>query len=157
MGLGRVDAAARDHPSAAAHFESALKLQPGASRVHYSLGLAYRALGRREEAESHLASYGQMDVSFPDPVLNELSAATSGAEQHARAASSAMLREQYDVAAREYLLVLESDPDDAEARRALGKALWKLGDVAGLRSSNTARPCVWSRTTPTAATAWDWC
>jgi len=130
-GLGRVEAALRNNQAAAAHFEQALELQPGASRVHYSLGLAYRGLGERSKAESHLASYGQVDVTFPDPVLVALSGSASGAAAHARAAASAMMREQYDVAAREYVAVLESDPDDAEARRSLGTAWWRLGDLEG--------------------------
>lgn len=128
-GLGRVDAAAKDYEAAVEHFETALELQPGASKIHYQLGLAYRSLGKREEAESHLEAYGRVEVGFPDPVLGALKQAASGAAAHLQAANHALVRGENELAEREYRKVLAIEPDHVESRRSLGLALWRMGNL----------------------------
>jgi tetratricopeptide (TPR) repeat protein len=130
-GLGRVEAASKAYEAAVAHFEAALELQPAASKIHYPLGLAYRALGRRAEAESHLEAYGRVEVGFPDPVLGRLKQAASGAAAHLQAASHALVRGEYELAEREYRKALAIEPDNAESRRSLGLSLWRLEDLDG--------------------------
>jgi tetratricopeptide (TPR) repeat protein len=126
-GLGRIEAAAKAYEAAVEHFEAALELQPGATKIHYPLGLAYRSLGRRDEAELHLEAYGRVEVGFPDPVLGALRQAASGAAAHVQAANHALVRGDNELAEREYRKALAIEPDHAESRRALGLALWRMG------------------------------
>src|SRR6185436_8419774 len=58
FGLGRIAAAEGNLQAAADQFQQVLAAQPQATAVHNSLGLTLRRLGRKEEAEAHLARAG---------------------------------------------------------------------------------------------------
>jgi tetratricopeptide (TPR) repeat protein len=73
LALARGDAA-----TAAAMLERALAAEPRADRLRYPLGMAYRALGRREEAAAQLARAGPTGVRARDPLLEEVMALRTG-------------------------------------------------------------------------------
>jgi len=67
LGLGRVLLERRDYGRAASVLEQAVARDPGDKLAHYSLGLAYRGLGRLEEAQAELeAGAGGRNRYLPD-------------------------------------------------------------------------------------------
>jgi tetratricopeptide (TPR) repeat protein len=72
FGLGRIAAGRGRHAEAIDHLKRAIALFPQFGAAHYALALAYRAAGRREEAQASLqqhAQYGARWPALPDPVL----------------------------------------------------------------------------------------
>ncbi len=130
-GLGRVAAAAGDAAAAAGYFERVLELQPFATSVNHALGLAYRKLGRLEEAREQLERGGDAGVQIKDPLLVSLIELGKSAEIYLLRAGQAMDSERWDHAAALYPKALEIDPTDFMAHKALAFALEKLGDLDG--------------------------
>ncbi len=130
-GLGRVAAASGDHAAAAGYFERVLELQPFATSVNHALGLAYRKLGRLEDARRHLEQGGDAEVQVNDPLLVSLIELGKSAEIYLLRAGQAMDSERWDQAAALYPKALEIDPTDFMAHKALAFALEKLGDLDG--------------------------
>src|SRR5258707_8097168 len=69
-GLGQVALSQRSYAEAVNYLEKALRLLPGASRIHYSLAMAYRGLGDTERATSHLAEQGTVGARASDPLMD---------------------------------------------------------------------------------------
>ncbi len=147
-GLGKVAAARGDDRGAVDHFERALELQPGATGVHHTLGLAYRGLGDLDKARYHLGQGGETEVRFADPLLSSMVELGRSAELYRLRAGLALREQRYQRAAELYRQVLAIDPSSFGDRKALGFSLEKLGDVEGavaeleeaLRSSTRGDP-----------------
>jgi tetratricopeptide (TPR) repeat protein len=77
-GLGEVALRERRFEEAIAHFRAALDRVPQASSVHYSLAMAYRGLGRLDEARSHLQQRGAAGITVGDPVVDSLQTLVRG-------------------------------------------------------------------------------
>ena len=138
--LGKLAAARAEHRAAIEHFRQVLELQPQATRVHYPLALAYRAVGDLEDAERHIGARGDGTVLFPDPWLDELQRVARGAGSLINAAGRAFTEGRFDDAVHGYRRAIESDPRDAEAHRGLALTLERLGDVDGaFDAMSTAR------------------
>jgi tetratricopeptide (TPR) repeat protein len=71
-GLGRTALSAGRHGEAIDLFTRALIDQPQGSVVHYSLAQAYRRVGDLEAAEKQLALRGEVEVRFPDRLVDTL-------------------------------------------------------------------------------------
>jgi len=112
-GLGKVATMRGEHADAVALFAEVLELQPEAAVVEYQLGQAYRKLGNLEQAREHLRRRGEEEVSFPDPLGDQVAWLALGA-------------------AFEVLQTLAADMDDFSERDFLGFALSQLGDVEGV-------------------------
>ena len=69
---GEVALAQARPAEAVAALEEALRREPRASRLHHLLGMAYRDLGRADEARAHLAQAGAVGVRAQDPLLDEV-------------------------------------------------------------------------------------
>jgi len=69
VGLGRVSLAARDYTRAIEHLKAALRLNRGATSVHYLLASAYRGAGQVERADIHLRQRGPIQAGPPDQFL----------------------------------------------------------------------------------------
>lgn len=135
FGLGRVALAQGDARAAAEHFEAALKSQPGASEIRSPLAIAYRKLGRLDDARAALAGYGEGRVTFPDPILDEVAHRNAGSRQYALAGTAALRDKRFAEAAAAYRKALEADPGDAAVWADLGVALQGLQDLAGAEQS----------------------
>ncbi|HKV09347.1 MAG TPA: tetratricopeptide repeat protein [Thermoanaerobaculia bacterium] len=135
FGLGRVALAQGDARAAAEHFEAALKSQPGASEIRSPLALAYRKLGRLDDAKAALAGYGDGRVTFPDPILDEVAHRNAGSRQYVVAGTAALRDKRFAEAAAAYRKALEADPGDAAVWADLGVALQGLQDLAGAEQS----------------------
>jgi tetratricopeptide (TPR) repeat protein len=127
-GLGRTALARQAYEQAAKYFEQALSLDPQATLLHYHLALAYRGLGRLDEATTQLRRKGDRDVQFGDPLLDELSTAIESGYSHEHLGTEAMNRRDYAAAIAQFRRGLELAPDDASLRQRLGTALSLSGD-----------------------------
>ena len=135
FGLGRVALAQGDAKAAAGHFEAALKSQPGASEVRSPLAIAYRKLGRLDDARAAIAGYGEGRVTFPDPILDEVARLNAGSRQYVLAGTAALRGKRFAEAAAAYRKALETSPGDAAVWADLGVALEGLRDLAGAEQS----------------------
>ena len=131
FGLGRTALARRDYGRATDYLEQALSLEPKASIVHYRLALAYRGLGRLEEAGAHLRQRGDADIGLSDPLLDELSGTVHSEFTYEHLGIRALDRRDFAGAAGYFRQALELAPDDPSPRHRLGMALALNGDVRG--------------------------
>ncbi len=132
-GLGRLALQERDFETAARHLEAALELDPGAARIHYSLGLAYRGLGRREEAAEHMARgsdrHGTAGAGLDDPLMAEVLALKRGSRLHGRRGSLAFAGGEFARAVEQARKAVAANPADATGHLNLGAALLRAGDA----------------------------
>ncbi|MEA2604645.1 MAG: hypothetical protein QOF89_5637 [Acidobacteriota bacterium] len=135
FGLGRVTLARGDAAAAAGHFEAALAAQPGASEIRSPLGLAYRKLGRLDDARAVLAGYGDGRVTFPDPLLEQVAALSSGSRQYVASGTTALREKRFAEAAEAFRKALEIDSKDGTLWANYGVALAGLRDLAGAERS----------------------
>ncbi len=129
QGLAQLDLEAGDAESAAARFEEVLQLQPEAGSVHHTLGLAYRQLGRLEEAEAALGRGATGEVVFPDRLVERLEELAISSGAFLRRGNRALAAGRYEDAAGFYRRAVEADPAAVEARRNLAQALVQSGQV----------------------------
>jgi tetratricopeptide (TPR) repeat protein len=121
-GLGRVEAA-RGHTAAAAErFLEATRMFEAFGAAHYALALAYRDLGREEEARQRLALYQKHLLGVPpldDPVSDQVRQLKGGALQHL--AEGVRLGQANDLAGsvREHEHALQADPTLVQAHANL--------------------------------------
>jgi tetratricopeptide (TPR) repeat protein len=83
LGLGRIAEAGGDHGAAITHLERAVALFPEWGAAYYTLALAYRAVGRMDEAQRALERHAQYGARWPaldDPVFATVSSLRHDAE-----------------------------------------------------------------------------
>ncbi len=130
-GLGEVALREGHYREAIEHFEAALGRMPQATAVHYSLAMAYRGLGRLDEARAHLERRGPGVVIVADPLVDDLRTLVRGERLlviHGRRAYEAG---QFQEAAALLRRAVEAAPDSVPARLTLGLSLAQLGDGDG--------------------------
>ncbi|HEU4433114.1 MAG TPA: tetratricopeptide repeat protein [Pyrinomonadaceae bacterium] len=130
-GMGQVSASNRDYATAVRYFEETLAQVPGATRVHYSLAMAYRGLGNAEKAKAHLAQQGTVGVRVADPLFDGLQELITGERLYLSRGKIAFEARRYAEAANEFRKAVAAKPDSVTARVNLGAALSQTGDVAG--------------------------
>jgi tetratricopeptide (TPR) repeat protein len=130
-GLGQVALAKRNHAAAVAYFEKALAQAPGATRIHYSLAMAYRGLGDTEKARTHLALQGPVGVRPADPVVDALSDLVKGERVHMIRGKLALEKQSYAEAVTEFRKAVLAKQDSVPAHLNLGAALSQTGDLMG--------------------------
>jgi tetratricopeptide (TPR) repeat protein len=130
-GLGQVALSKRNYAEAVNYFEKALDLAPGASRLHYSLAMAYRGLGDAEKAKSHLAQQGTVGVRVADPLIDGLQELVHGARVHLIRGRMALEAKRYAEAVAEFREAVAATPDNVAAHVNLGAALTQTGDLNG--------------------------
>jgi tetratricopeptide (TPR) repeat protein len=128
-GMGEVAAGNGDFERAVGLYRRALEKQPEATQVHYQLGLAYRELGRRDEARAELDKAGQRVPTIDDPLLAFVQALTQGASGYLEDARKAVQVGRPDVALRFYELATSIEPDNTEALVEMGKLQAGMGDT----------------------------
>lgn len=130
-GLGEIALREGRFAEAVEHFEAALDRAPRAASVHYSLGMAYRGLGRLEEARSHLMRRGTSVLKPADPTVDALTNLLRGERAQMILGRRAYEAGQFDDAAAAFRKAVEAAPSSAAARVGLGMALAQRGDSAG--------------------------
>lgn len=129
-GLGQVQAAQGELAAAVEHYEKARQEFEGFAAAHYALGLAYRDLGRHDEAREHLARYQEDVLGEPpleDPLLAEVRELSRGAVQLLARAARLEAGGRPEEALAEHLRILEIDPQMAQAHANLVSLYGRLG------------------------------
>jgi Flp pilus assembly protein TadD len=121
-GLGRVEAARGRMAAAAEHYQEATRLFERFGAAQYALALAYRDLGRGDDARARLALYQKYLMDAPpldDPLLEQVRQLKQGAIEHLT--EGVRLGKAGDLAGaiREHERALELDPKLAQAHANL--------------------------------------
>jgi tetratricopeptide (TPR) repeat protein len=130
-GLGEIALRERRYKDAIAHLEDALARFPSATSLEYSLGMAYRGLGRMDEARAHLQRRGTSGVRVADPIVDELQALVRGERAFVMQGRSAYQAGQFQAAADAFRKAAAAAPADAIPHVNLAAALAQLGDANG--------------------------
>jgi tetratricopeptide (TPR) repeat protein len=130
-GLGEVALIEGRFEEAVRQFEAALQRVPRASRIHYSLAMAYRGLDRLDEAQAHLARVGTAGIQVADPVVDNLQHLLRGERVHLIQGQFAYQAGQFKAAADAYRKAIDAAPTSVTAGVNLGLALAALGDTEG--------------------------
>ena len=128
-GAGRAALARRNSLGAAEYLERALVAAPQASRLHYPLAMAYRALGEIDLAEAHLARRGSVEPPLADPLMEELDALLPSAMKFEGRGIRALQSGRWAAAVDAFREGLELEPDNASLRQRLATALAAGGDT----------------------------
>ncbi len=126
--LGRAALARNDHAAAARELEAVLTEQPEASRVRYPLAMAYRGLGRVEDARAQLAQRGEGEPRFVDPLLDELQGLLTGTRTLFYRGIEAVRNGHFDAAVAAFAEGLGREPGNVNARVTLARARYLTGD-----------------------------
>ncbi|MCZ6682789.1 MAG: tetratricopeptide repeat protein [Planctomycetota bacterium] len=124
LGVANANLRTRDHTNAAALAEKAVALQPRARYAHYILGLAYRGLGRLDEAERELeAGRDAQKLYLPDEWSLTFPRHTTGRSAAFRLEQARQYLRAGDVqhAAERLEYAREWFPDDVEVLNELGQ------------------------------------
>lgn len=125
-GAGTLALEERDFDSAVEHLSKALELVPAATRLHYSLAMAYRGRGDLERARQHLRLRGDVGIRPHDPLVDELPFLLKGAHVHLLRGNVALAAGALPDAVREYRLAVEATPEGVTARVNLAVALVRM-------------------------------
>lgn len=127
-GLGEVALREGRFEEAAGHFRAALERAPQATALHYSLAMAYRGLGRLDQARGELAQRGPAGIRVGDPTVDALADLVRGERllviQGRRALDAGDLRAAADLFAK----AVSAVPDSIAARTNLASVLVQLGE-----------------------------
>jgi len=132
-GLGQIALLRRDYVQAADYLAQVLALDPGATRVHYPLAQALRALEQNDAAREHLAQRGNGLPTARDPLVEELQSLQSGARLHFSRAMKAVRKHDYAGAVTAFEQGLQHDPENPDARISYARALYLAGDSDAAR------------------------
>ncbi len=127
--LGQVSLSTKDYVRAVRYFERALSQVPGANRLHYPLGLAYRGLGDMEKAREHLEQRGDVGLRAPDPIFDAIEERKTGERVMILEGRRAFAVGRYVEAAQAFQKALQSNPESIAARVNLASALGAAGEI----------------------------
>lgn len=128
-GLGQLALGRHDYAKAASYLEAALAAAPAANRLHYSLAMAYRGLGKTDEAKQQLAMRGTVGVRPSDPLVDGLTSLLRGPTVRILRGKKAFAAGRFEDAREEFAAAVEAAPDNAGALVNLGTTLARLGDT----------------------------
>jgi tetratricopeptide (TPR) repeat protein len=131
LGLGRVALEKRDYTRAIDHLERALAIDRRATVAHYPLAMAYRAVGKIEQAEAHLRQRGDVEIGPPDPLMQEVAEVLHSAVAYENRGDRAIAAGEFATAVSHFRRALDLAPDRVSLRQKLATALSLTGDVPG--------------------------
>jgi tetratricopeptide (TPR) repeat protein len=131
--LGKLAYAQQDYAASRDLLLQALQVDPAATRMHYTLALAYRGLGDEDRAKRHLGLRGDGVPMVRDPLLEVLAGLSSGQRILFRSGINAAHRKDYAAAARFFADGVALAPENFNARVSLARFLYLNGDAAGAR------------------------
>ncbi|HEY7443458.1 MAG TPA: tetratricopeptide repeat protein [Vicinamibacterales bacterium] len=130
-GMGRIALSRKNYQEAVKLFEEALSLDPPASILHYPLATAYRGLGQTQQAEEHLRRRGDVNVTTPDPLMQEVNGLLETALAYEERGLRSFETGQWAEAAAYFRKGVELEPENPSVRHKLGTALALMGDNRG--------------------------
>ena len=131
--LGRVALARREFAQAADRLEAALREDAGAIQAHYPLAMAYRGLGRADEAAAHLKLWKDVELTPPDPLMAEIASLLGSAIEYEVRGTRALDRRDWQEAIASFRAGLERAPSDSSLHLNLGTALFLSGETEQAR------------------------
>jgi len=134
-GLGQIALLRREYEQAVDYLTQVLVLDPAATRVHYPLAQALRALGQNDAAREQLAQRGNGLPAARDPLVEELQALQSGARLHFSRAMKAVRKHDYAAAVAAFEQGLQHDPENPDARVSYARALYLAGESDAARAA----------------------
>lgn len=133
--LGELNLATKNYQKAIDYLSQALVIVPGANKIHYPLAMAYRKLGKREEAKQHLAMRGMVGVQPPDPLTKKLEGLLRGFRVHILKGKSAFSANRYEEALASFQKAIAEDPARAAGWINLSATQAKLGQLEEAQKS----------------------
>jgi tetratricopeptide (TPR) repeat protein len=121
-GLGRILAAQGDQAGAIAQFQEACRLFPEFGAAHYALALAYRGVGRMEDAQREMALQQRYLNAWPgvdDPVAAQIAPLRDDARAHMERGITAWKAGNLDLAIQEHEEAVRLQPSLAQAHANL--------------------------------------
>jgi len=128
-GLGRVALAKQNYAEAVSDLERALTAAPQATRIHYPLAMAYRGLGKKDQADAHLRLRGNGELTPPDPLMGELADLLQNASAFEARGSKALEDKQWSEAVAQLSKAIALAPNNASTHLNLGTAYYMQGDA----------------------------
>lgn len=125
-GLGDVAMRERKFAEAVDHYRAVLDRVPQAAAIEYSLAMAYRGMGRMDEAREHLERRGPEGVTADDLLMRSVQSLVRGERAWVMQGRRAYEAGQFDAAADAFSKALEAAPSSVTARVNLGTALVQL-------------------------------
>jgi tetratricopeptide (TPR) repeat protein len=129
FGLGRAALVSGAPQLAVTRFEAALAAEPRATAVNYPLAMAYRQVGRLDDAEARLRARGDAQPPLADPLMGELAEILRSPVVHEARGDRALARGQAAAAVGEFRQALALAPDRRALKQKLATALAVAGDV----------------------------
>ncbi len=126
--LGQIALLNKRFKDAIDRFEEVLRLDPDASKVHYPLASAYRAVGNAEQTRRHLALRGERMPQIEDQLIAELNRLNTGGRPFFISALQAVQKRDYNSANLSFRQGLERDPTNNNARLSLARSLFLAGE-----------------------------
>ena len=143
-GLGEIALREERFDEAIRRFQAVLDRVPSASAVHYPLAMAYRGLGRVDDARRHLDLRGTGSVRVSDPVVDRIRTLVRGERGLVLQGRELYEAGQFREAADAFRRAAAAAPASATAHVNLGLALVQLGDrnaaIAAFRAAVDAAP-----------------
>lgn len=130
-GLGRAQAAKGDHASAIESYGKACELFPAYGAAHFALAAELRRLGRKPEAERHIAAYAKNVTSEPpldDPLFQGIHELNLSSQAHLQRGAELEKGGLLDEAIREHEAALANDPGNVQAHVNLISLYGRAGD-----------------------------
>jgi tetratricopeptide (TPR) repeat protein len=143
-GLGEVALREERFDEAIRRLQAVLERVPTATAVHYPLAMAYRGLGRLDEARRHLDLRGTGSVRVSDPLVDRLRTLVRGERALVLQGRELYEAGQFSEAADAFRRATAAAPSSATAHVNLGLALVQLGDrnsaIEAFRAAVAASP-----------------
>lgn len=130
-GLGRAQTAMGDHAAAIESYGNACELFPAYGAAHFALAAELRRLGRKPEAERHIAAYAKNVTSEPpldDPLFQRIHELNLSSQAHLERGAELEKAGLFDEAIREHEAALANDPGNAQAHVNLISLYGRAGD-----------------------------
>jgi tetratricopeptide (TPR) repeat protein len=131
-GLGRVNAAKRDHADAVQSYAKACDLFPPYGSAQFALAAELRRLGKNAEAEEHLAAYSKHVTDEPpldDPLFKRIHELNQSVTVHIQRGAELEKAGRLDDAIREHEAALAIDPNDVQVHVNLLSLYGRIGDA----------------------------
>ena len=125
-GLGDVAMRERKFAEAVEHYRAVLDRVPRATAIQYSLAMAYRGMGRMDEARDHLQRRGAEGVHADDPIVTAVQSLVRGERAWVMQGRRAYDAGQFEAAVDAFTKALEAAPQSVVARVNLGSALVQM-------------------------------
>ncbi len=118
-GLGRAQAGAGDHTAAAESYSKACRVAPRYGPAQFALASELKRMGRKADAEEHLAAYGSDPTAEPpldDPLFAHINALNRSPQAHLQRGAEWEKAGDLTQAIREQEAALAADPGTIQAR-----------------------------------------